>query len=151
MPSVFDPVLCTNKEKNKLIQKPSSMYRKEPRSIYCPVTSCILWCMSVDGAGYPQMKLGAEFNDRFGSTPQNPGKILYSIYNNIKLDIPNFEISHLCHTKLCINTKHLNYEPKSINSRRNICFDQKKCKKNHIDEITGLKFPDCIHFLNCKS
>ena len=94
------------------------------------------------------MKLGTEFNERFGSYAPNPVKILLSIYTSSKLDRPNFEISHLCHTKLCIQTTHVSYEPKSINEKRKLCEKHEKCSKDHIDEETGKKYPDCLHFLN---
>ena len=145
---VFDPSLCSDLEKLKLVLKPSSMYRGEPRSRYCPVTKCILWRFSVDGSGYPEMKLGVEFNERFGSSPINPVKILLSIYFSVKLDTPNYEISHLCHTKLCIQTEHISYEPKWINARRKKCHENKICSKDHFDEESNKKFPDCVHFLN---
>ena len=146
---VFDPALLSDQEKLQLILKPATMYRGVPRSRGCPVTGCILWEMSTDGAGYPQMKLGAEFDSRFGKRPQSPVRILYSIYNNLTLNFPNFEMSHLCHTPLCIQTTHVSYEPQSINSRRNICRDNRKCSRDHVDDDCGITFPDCLHFYNC--
>lgn len=63
-------------------------------------------------------------------------RLLYFI--EVKHELcPTFHVSHLCHTKLCINFKHLSYESKAVNESRNIC------KKN--GECTGHKgYKKCI-------
>ncbi len=36
-------------------------------------------------------------------------------------------VSHLCHNKLCVNIKHLSYEPQNINNNRQICAHEGLC------------------------
>lgn len=40
---------------------------------------------------------------------------------------PEFHVSHLCHTKLCINVNHLSYEPKTTNIKRDECKLNGEC------------------------
>jgi predicted RecB family nuclease len=38
------------------------------------------------------------------------------------------EVSHRCHTKTCINTDHLSFEPKRVNMARKLCKANGECQ-----------------------
>lgn len=92
---------------------------------------CLLWCRSCNSAGYPQMKLGKTFSNRFVAKPFSPVHIAYSMEFNVVLNKPNYEISHLCHNKKCINVYHVNYETNAINASRQACCREQKCYSHY--------------------
>ena len=136
----FDPSQVTDGEKAELIKKIGEKCIIEDK------LGCHLWKLSINSSGYPQMKLGKTYSTRFSSKPYNPGHILLSISKNLKLNINGHEVSHLCHNKKCTNITHLSYEPKSVNSSRELCkFGKSYCITHEVNDLGGhRKFPNCL-------
>lgn len=122
----FNPFLLSEDEKSILTNKISQRSHQSEGN-----NGCITWNLSVNSSGYPQMKLGQHFDKFFKNKPYSPAHILFSIQNNIILNAPFHELSHLCHNKLCLNIEHLSYEPSVINTQRNVCKDRNSCHQNH--------------------
>ena len=58
-------------------------------------------------------------------------------YNGL-VEVPEgVECSHLCHNRLCINGKHISFEPHFINNQRNNCKSEQRC-------VHHVNAPDCI-------
>lgn len=64
-------------------------------------------------------------------------RVIYMIRHKI-LIIPTvndagnaLEMSHLCHNSLCVNSDHINLEPKAVNLERKHCVNQDSCTQNH--------------------
>ena len=90
--SIFDPSLISSAEADKLLQKINNRSQASD--------GCILWTLSTDSAGYPQMKLGKLFQSRIGIKPYPPAHIILSIKSRSTLNNFNHHVSHLCHNKL---------------------------------------------------
>jgi hypothetical protein len=123
---------------NTSLLNPDELYilkrKMENNSKLDEKTGCLLWERSSSSSGYPQMKLGKIFHNRFGGNPVNPAHIYFCITNNAILNKQGFEISHLCHEKKCINSTHLTYEPQYINAAREICKRDNYCH-SHRDQV----------------
>ena len=137
----------------KMYFDPTKISQEEMRSIHDKIidnsssgeTKCVLWKMGLNGVGYPQIKLGKAFNNRFGDRQYNPGHLLLSMKMNLILNIPNYHISHRCYLKKCINTDHLSYKPAHINKFRDHCFGQKCCTGHFcITSDKRTNYEDCI-------
>ena len=111
----FDPRLVSNIEKEEIIAKVDKYTVRNGE--------CLDWTRSCNGHGYPQFRLGKKFDPRFGPGPYNPGHIMFSLSHNCVLNRVDFEMSHLCHNKKCVEVRHFNYEPKWVNLQRKICTD----------------------------
>ena len=48
------------------------------------------------------------------------------------------DVSHICHTSLCIDPSHLSVESRSINNCRRTCRSNGDCQGH------GLQYPDCL-------
>ena len=62
---------------------------------------------------------------------------LSKILNKACVDIGTGDASHLCHNSLCVNSSHINIEPRTINNQRKICVSINKCI-GHTDN------PECL-------
>jgi hypothetical protein len=99
-----------------------------------PHGHCRLWSEGVAGSGYPNMRL---------TVPGRPSiqygvhQIVFSLNSGMPLNMPNYEVSHLCHQKLCVSFEHLSYEPKFVNVKRNACFTKQECD-GHVP------YPACV-------
>ena len=51
---------------------------------------------------------------------------------------PDYETSHLCHNKLCVNIDHLSLEPHSVNTQRRACVTNGRCIGH------GAPYKNCI-------
>lgn len=62
-------------------------------------------------------------------------RISYFLY--YKPDILEEEtlLSHLCHTKACINPLHLSAEPLDLNIARKYCFNKQNCTQMYIFSV----------------
>lgn len=137
MESHFDPHKCSAEELESL------QYKIRQNSIQNGATNCIEWTKSRGKSGYPQMKLGQTFYDRFKNSPYNPAHLLYSIAHKITLDTGGYEMSHLCHNKRCISSEHLSYEPKLVNLGRDQCCRAGVCN-SHVYNDWGIDYPKCV-------
>ena len=137
MDSHFDPNKCSDEEIQSLKDK------IHKNSIHNGATDCLEWTRSCGKSGYPQMKLGKIFNDRFKNIPYNPAHLLYCIQHTIILNNVSHEISHLCHNKRCISYEHLSYEPKIVNAGRDQCCRTGMCY-THVYYDWGIEYPKCI-------
>lgn len=63
--------------------------------------------------------------------------VFYNQYNSLVTWNPHWQVSHLCHNKLCISTAHLNLEPAQVNICRRICQRHGQC-------IHHIRQPDCL-------
>ena len=90
-------------------------------------------------SGYTVIDVRLPGHSRF--VPMNVHRLRYMIHVRcIQLNPENYHVSHLCHTKTCVNISHLHVSlelPQVNNSRQN-CLSQQRCLKNHIP------FLDCI-------
>jgi len=89
---------------------------------------CRLWTEGVSGSGYPRMrvKMDGQPSIQFGVH-----QVVYSFNFRIPLNQPGYDVSHRCHTRLCIRVEHLSYEPKLVNAQRNDCRFQNHCQGHH--------------------
>ena len=134
----FDSNQCSDDELKFIVDKINRM------SIATDdLPGCRRWIRSCGRSGYPQMKLGRAFYDRFSTQPYNPGHLLYSIQNMKILDVNGYEMSHICHNKLCIKPEHFSYEPRAINKARDVCHSSNICTSHRTYE-SGITYPDCL-------
>jgi len=56
------------------------------------------------------------------------------------IDLP-LDISHVCHSRLCINADHLSHEPHDVNMDREGCQRLGRCTGHKLD---GKQFAPCI-------
>ena len=136
MDSHFDPSKCSEEEIDSLKDK---IHRN---SVQNNANDCLEWTRSCGKSGYPQMRLGQAFYERFNNIPYNPAHLLYTIQHKITLD-KGYEISHLCHNKRCVNYEHLSYEPKAVNAARNQCCHSRVCITHQYHDW-GIVYPNCV-------
>ena len=133
--SRFDPGQLNAAQKHRLLEKLNL-------GMAIGHGGCHIWSRAVSGSGYPQMKLGKEIDSILTpgtSYPYYAHHIAYSLANNIKLNSPGLEISHLCNIKYCINPNHLSHETRATNLQRCACHAQGLCTGH-----TG--YTDCMFF-----
>ena len=119
----FDPQTISKDEKDAFIKTISD------KSNDIDSRGHVIWKPPPNAkTGYPELKLHPPLAERFNIfSAKNPGHILYIFENNIILNRFNYEMSHLCHIKTCINPNHLSYEPKWMNSVRRNCAKTRNC------------------------
>ena len=107
----------------------------DQKSVPGPNGQCLLWTGYVDRHGYGMI------NVKLGPNKwANRGVHRISALIHKKLsfdDIEHFDVSHLCHNKLCINPQHLNVEDSETNNNRMTCINVRRCM-HHIPH------PDCL-------
>ena len=92
-----------------------------------PVTGCRLWQKAVSANKYGVTK--SPFDKK---KTDYVHRIAYMASHGVTFLRENkFDVSHLCHNKLCVEPSHLTYEPHSQNQERIHCFHQKICSKGH--------------------
>lgn len=97
---------------------------------------CLVWRgRSLSNSGYPVMTL--KLPGELTSKTRTIHRIIYSLELKKDLNQPNFQISHLCHQKLCLDITHLNYEAAAVNMQRQNCRSNGVCL-GHEEE------PDCL-------
>ena len=87
--------------------------------------SCTEFKGSTDRYGYGRMKV----NWQNGADPVMVGthRLCFMIRNKIvPSNMPEGDVSHICHNKLCIKYDHLVLEPAHINKEREHCRHQKE-------------------------
>lgn len=100
------------------------------------IKDCILYTGRHDKDGYGVIDIKLKGAKRH--SPMNVHRIRYMIHvQKIKLTPSDFHVSHLCHTKNCVNISHLSFEPSYINNSRQHCFSEKKCTSHG-------NYKDCI-------
>ena len=58
----------------------------------------------------------------------NAHRLKYMVVHRMSfMQMEEFDVSHLCHTPLCINIEHLSLEPSHVNLSREKCFNRGKC------------------------
>lgn len=91
--------------------------RIDKLSIPIPESGCYIWLGGIAGAGYPVLKIGSLTN---GTRRQAlVHRLIYELFFD-KIPV-GYDISHKCHTKLCVRPEHL----EAITHREN-------CKKRPI-------------------
>ena len=99
--------------------------------------TCILYTGRKTKSGYTVIDVRLPGHSRF--VPMNVHRLRYMIHTCcIQLNPKNYHVSHLCHTKSCVNISHLSLEPPHVNNSRQNCLSQPRCLKNH------MPFSDCI-------
>ena len=94
--------------------------------------------------GYPELRLPPSLAKRFKMfSAKNPGHMLYAFENGRIIKQSNHDMSHLCHNRICINPKHLVYEPRWVNNARKTCVKEGQCNGHHV-EVHNLHFQNCI-------
>ena len=85
--------------------------------------------------GYGHMMLSIK-GDRM---TVNSHRAAYIAFHRVFL-LP-FNISHLCHNRMCVNPVHLSHEPSILNQKRKHCKTAGKCEGHMYD---GIKYDNCI-------
>ena len=99
--------------------------------------TCILYTGRKTKSGYTVIDVRLPGHSRF--VPKNVHRLTYMIHTRcIQLNPKNYHVSHLCHTKSCVNISHLSLELPHVNNSKQNCLSQPRCLKNH------MPFPDCI-------
>ena len=121
---IIDPTVIPHSTKTLYSEKSSSS---------SSLSNCLIWGKSVNSSGYPQMRFSF------------PGKcskffivhrMLYALQRNAVLDKPP-NVSHSCHSKLCVEVEHLVYEPSVVNAQRRSCVTFARCCGHS-------PYPDCM-------
>lgn len=113
---------------------------------------CILWTGARTTSGYGKFKVDWILPD--GSTDnhiERAHRIVCMLKMNITVkdhfprstvmadgSVKQLEVSHLCHTRLCVTPDHLNLEPGTTNHERRHCRNQGLCTGGHDGH------PDCL-------
>ena len=79
---------------------------------------CRIWRGGKNSSGYPQKRLSVDEDD---SPTESVHRLVYMLSGKV----PKFQVSHLCHEKLCIKLEHLIDDTPRQNSERNTCKDSK--------------------------
>ncbi len=98
---------------------------------------CRVWQNPVGGNGYPRMRITLVAGG--GSSQYSVHQVVLACSTGTVLDRPFFEVSHLCHNKLCVEVTHLTYEPKVVNVQRRNCVAEGHCFGHQ-----GQDSPDCL-------
>lgn len=93
-----------------------------------PQETCIIWKGSLDRYGYARMT--------WKSKAYRVHRLTYMVFHQVCEIDTDKEVSHLCHTKDCVNPRHLVLENHHINMSRQECLLAKNCLKSHT--------PNCI-------
>lgn len=107
---------------------------------------CVEWQGARTGDGYGRLCVPWEVEEggevKIKRSQERVSRMIYLTQNNLNLknDLPRppMEMSHLCHTRLCMLPDHLVVEPKAINLERRHCVNQGICMKSHEG------YPHCI-------
>ena len=131
---IIDPTVIPQSTKTHYLEKIKTQSNRSSSSSSSTSSYCLIWGKSVNSSGYPQMRFSF------------PGKcskkfivhrMLYALQRNSILDKPHFDVSHLCHSKLCVEVEHLVYEPSVVNAQRRSCKTFAKCCGHS-------PYPDCM-------
>ena len=103
----------------------------------CDRGGCRIWKGGVNSSGYPTKRLP-------GGGDDGPTESVHRLVYMLAGTIPDFQVSHLCHRKLCIKLEHLIDDTPSQNSERNTCknSEDRTCT-GHGDR------PRCIVSMHC--
>lgn len=83
--------------------------------------------------------IDVRFPNSARNTPMHVHRLVYMIHHRVlKLHPSDYHVSHLCHTRDCVNISHLVFEPQHINNARQHCYSEKICTKSHSP------YPDCL-------
>lgn len=100
------------------------------------INNCILYTGREDKHGYGVVDIKLPGTTRH--RPMNVHRITYMIHVRLtKLSPSHFHVSHLCHSKKCVNIKHLSFEPPHINNARQNCYSEKRCTSHD-------QYQDCL-------
>lgn len=88
---------------------------------------CLIWTGEKDRLGYGYLRV------------THKGKRLRLRTHRLAFHLANVDlalhhamhVSHLCHTKLCLNVSHLSYETKTVNNSRKRCMFDGECHGHH--------------------
>ena len=86
-------------------------------------TGCKLWKGAKSG-GYGRIKVTVPGYGKKGKSVEVHSMVYFLTG---KPQLPDREISHLCHNKLCIQPAHLSYEPPLVNKQRTNCKKEERC------------------------
>lgn len=98
------------------------------------VSGCILWCGTSDCYGYGVKRV--KWPDGIQKL-EKAHRVAYMAHHKLcslpQLDETGLQldVSHLCHTKLCINPAHLVLETHTSNMSRNHCRAARVCSLEH--------------------
>lgn len=82
--------------------------------------TCILYTGRKKKSGYTVIDVRLPGHSRF--VPMHVHRLRYMIHTRcIQLNPENYHVSHLCHTKTCVNIAHLCLEPPHVNNSRLQC------------------------------
>lgn len=100
-------------------------------------SDCILYTGRHKKNGYGVIDVKFPGKPRY--VPIHVHRLVYMINVRLtKLTPPEYHVSHLCHTKDCVNFSHLTLEPQHVNNARQNCLSEKRCNKTHSP------YPDCL-------
>jgi hypothetical protein len=97
------------------------------------VTGCRLWQKDLTADGYATLKI--TFRGRKGVNLRVHRAVYFLHYG--KFANETHHVSHLCHTRNCVNLEHLSLEPQSVNNNRQNCNSEGLCKGHN-------SYPNCI-------
>jgi hypothetical protein len=101
-------------------------------------TWCLIWQGSTDKDGYGRISL--QHIGKPSPTSERVHRAAFLVFKGQNIPPGDFEISHLCHNKLCISADHLTLESGSVNRERSQhCVQKGKCEHHQ-------NAPDCIFF-----
>ena len=114
MPNFFETSISAS-EANALTRKLIQ------RSI--AVNNCCLWQARTDRQGYGILRL--TYQGHIMSLKAH--RLAFYLANDCQPFNVDLHVSHMCHTKKCIEVSHLSLEPALINNRRKSCQLQGIC------------------------
>lgn len=90
------------------------------------INGCHIWYGTSNADGYGIIR------PTFRGKKQNftVHRLQYFLANDCKFSDISYHVSHLCHTKKCLNIDHLSLEPVIVNIERNQCKRFGTCQEH---------------------
>ncbi len=87
---------------------------------------CAMWTKAKKPSGYGIIKYKNPHDNAWRT--MHVHRLSFLVNRRIELnDLQGYDISHLCHNKLCTNAQHLSLETHKINRDREICVNRTVC------------------------
>lgn len=107
------------------------------KTIQSETKNCILYTGRHDKYGYGVIDVKFPGMSRYN--PMQVHRLRYLIHVHLlKLTPSDYHVSHLCHTKNCLNVTHLSFEPPHVNNSRQNCNGENRCTQKHAP------YADCL-------
>ena len=90
---------------------------------------CRVWLGSRTTSGYGKIYVNVRTleGSQFQTSNVAVHRLAYYLRNGPMITNISYDVSHLCHNKLCTNTDHLSFEPRVTNSQRTTCVGEGIC------------------------